>query len=58
MKDIISKLTKEEQLILQNVMTLEQTNLYIKDLKQNRTKEKEAIQNVVTLIEREIRHED
>ncbi|MGE6448788.1 hypothetical protein [Pseudoalteromonas tetraodonis] len=58
MKDIISKLTKEEQQILQNVMTLEQTNLYIKDLKQNRTKEKEAIQNVVNLIEREIRHEN
>lgn len=58
MKDIISKLTKEEQQILQNVMTLEQTNLYIKDLKLNRTKEKEAIQNVVNLIEREIRHEN
>lgn len=58
MKDIISKLTKEEQQILQNVMTLEQTNLYIKDLKQNKTKEKEAIQNVVCLIEREIRHEN
>jgi len=58
MKEIISKLTKEEQQILQNVMTLEQTNLYIKDLKQNRTKEKEAIQNVVNLIEREIRHEN
>ena len=34
-KEIISQLSKEEQQILQNVMTLEQTNLYIKDLKEN-----------------------
>jgi hypothetical protein len=37
-KEIIGSLSKEEQQILQNVMTLEQTNLYIKDLKQNRSK--------------------
>lgn len=57
-KEIIEALTKEEQQILQNVMTLEQTNLYIKDLKQNRSKEKETIENVVKLIEREIRNEN
>ncbi|PKH87324.1 hypothetical protein [Colwellia sp. Bg11-28] len=57
-KEIISQLSKEEQLILQNVMTLEQTNLYIKDLKENRSKEKEVIENVVKLIEREIRNEN
>tara|TARA_B100001105_G_C22344700_1_gene422907 strand:- start:898 stop:1074 length:177 start_codon:yes stop_codon:yes gene_type:complete len=58
MKEIISKLSKEEQKILQNVMTTEQSYLYIKDLQHNRTKEKEAIQNIVNIIEREIRHED
>lgn len=57
-KEIISQLSKEEQQILQNVMTLEQTNLYIKDLKENRSKEKEVIENVVKLIEREIHNED
>tara|TARA_R110000765_G_scaffold323962_2_gene415594 strand:- start:3111 stop:3296 length:186 start_codon:yes stop_codon:yes gene_type:complete len=57
-KEIISQLSKEEQQILQNVMTLEQTNLYIKDLKDNRSKEKEVIENVVKLIEREIRNEN
>jgi hypothetical protein len=57
-KEIISQLSKEEQQILQNVMTLEQTNLYIKDLKENRSKEKEVIENVVKLIEREIRNEN
>jgi hypothetical protein len=43
---------------LQNVMTLEQTNLYIKDLKQNRSKEKETIENVVKLIEKAVRNEN
>lgn len=57
-REIIEALTKEEQQILQSVMTLEQTNLYIKDLKQNRSKEKETIENVVKLIEREIRNEN
>ncbi len=54
-KEIISALSQEEQQILQNVMTLEQTNLYIKDLKQNRSKEKETIENVVKLIEKAIK---
>jgi len=54
-KEIISALSLEEQQILQNVMTLEQTNLYIKDLKQNRSKEKETIENVVKLIEKAIK---
>ncbi|MDO6610522.1 hypothetical protein Q4601_11995 [Shewanella sp. 1_MG-2023] len=57
-KEIINQLSKEEQQILQHVMTLEQTNLYIKDLKENRSKEKEVIENVVKLIEKEIRNEN
>jgi hypothetical protein len=57
-KEIIDSLSKEEQQILQNVMTLEQTNLYIKDLKQNRSKEKETIENVVKLIEKAVRNEN
>jgi len=57
-KEIISTLSKEEEQILQNVMTLEQTNLYIKDLKQNRSKEKETIEQVVKLIEKVIRNEN
>ena len=54
LKDIISALTKEEQQILNSVMTIEQTNLYISDLKKNKSKEKEAIESVVKLIEKVI----
>ena len=57
-QEIISTLNKEEQQILQNVMTLEQSNLYIKDLKQNRSKERETIEQVVKLIEKVIRNEN
>lgn len=53
-KEIISGLTTQEQEILRMVMTLEQSNLYIKDLKQNRSKENEAIESVVKTIERVI----
>ncbi|MGN2613459.1 hypothetical protein [Aliivibrio fischeri] len=51
-KDIIGALSKEEQQILQNMMTLEQTNLYINDLEKNKSREKEIVQEVVKLVER------
>ena len=57
-KDIISALTKEEQQILHSVMTIEQTHLYISDLKKNRSKEKETIESVVKLIEKVIKNEN
>lgn len=57
-KEIIDALTKEEQQILQSIMTLEQTNLYIKDLKENRSAENEVIETVVKLIEKVIKNEN
>ena len=57
-KEIMDALTQDEQKILQSVMTLEQTNLYIKDLQQNRSKENEAIENVVKLIGKVIHNEN
>ncbi|MBJ2138202.1 hypothetical protein JEU11_17200 [Paraglaciecola chathamensis] len=57
-KEIIGDLTVQEQKILQTVMTLEQTNLYIKDLKQNKSKENDAIGDVVKIIEKVIKNEN
>ncbi|GLS89932.1 hypothetical protein GCM10007916_09990 [Psychromonas marina] len=57
-KEIINGLTKEEQQILHSVMTIEQTNLYISDLKQNKSKEKETIESVVKLIEKVVKSEN
>ena len=54
-KDIINALTKEEQQILHSVMTIEQTNLYITDLKKNKSKERETIESVVKQIEKVIK---
>ncbi|MBE8232409.1 MAG: hypothetical protein HAW67_01645 [Endozoicomonadaceae bacterium] len=57
-KEILATLSKEERLILDAIMNLEKANLYIKDLKQNKSKEKNVIENVVKRIEEVIRNEN
>ena len=57
-QEIIASLSVEEQTILQNIMTLEQTTLYINDLEKNKTKEKETVYRVINLIEKVVKNEN